>query len=234
MILQIFVANKVKVRKTKNILIVTATHQEIEPLIKHLRKNHTLLKQSNNFFVTKNKRIAILITDVGIWATSFQLGKLSNKQYSLVLNAGIAGAIDKSLKIGEVVIIKTDIFSEFGAESGKGFLKASEIGLGDEYIVPKKLSIPLEFKPLKQVKGITVNTVHGSENSIQKVIKLFHPQVESMEGAAFYYACNQNKWKCVQIRSISNYVEQRDTSKWNIPLAIANLNSVLIKYIQTL
>jgi len=49
-----------------------------------------------------------------------------------------------------------------------------------------------------------------------------------MEGAAFHYACLKEKVPYAEIRSISNYVEKRDRSKWNIPLAIKNLNDFFI------
>jgi futalosine hydrolase len=38
----------------------------------------------------------------------------------------------------------------------------------------------------------------------------------------------------VQLRAVSNYVEIRDKSKWNIPLAVENLNIQLIEFIKTL
>jgi len=85
---------------------------------------------------------------------------------------------------------------------------------------------------LKKVKGITVNTVHGNDVSIEKVKQLYHPVVESMEGAAFFAACTGTKGNSVQIRAISNYVEKRDKEKWQMPLAIKNLNDFLITFIK--
>ena len=79
------------------------------------------------------------------------------------------------------------------------------------------------------MKSITVNTVHGCEERISKTEARFHPQLESMEGAAFFYACKTAKVPCVQIRSISNYVERRNKTSWNIPLAIHNLNIEILK-----
>ncbi|MNH40683.1 Futalosine hydrolase [compost metagenome] len=63
--------------------------------------------------------------------------------------------------------------------------------------------------------------------SIAKALKLFPAEVESMEGAAFFYVCLSEGVKCVQLRSISNYVERRNRESWNIPLAIKNLNAEL-------
>jgi hypothetical protein len=44
---------------------------------------------------------------------------------------------------------------------------------------------------LKKARAITVNTVHGNDMSIKKVQERLTPQLESMEGAAFFYACQQ-------------------------------------------
>lgn len=218
------------------LLIVTATKNEVLPLLQFLKKNFSFTKINRQNIQAKFKQhqIDILITGAGIHHTAFYLGKFSSSHFDFVINAGICGAFDKTLSIGEVVIIKEDVFSEFGAEDGNRFLKASEINLGSERVIPKNLHIPKVFKSLKQVKGITVNTVHGNSISIKKTLRMFQPQVESMETGAFYFACNQNKWKCVALRSVSNYVEKRNKDKWNIPLAIKNLNISLIQYLESI
>ena len=45
-----------------------------------------------------------------------------------------------------------------------------------------------------------------------------------MEGAACMMVCNNLGFEFFQIRAISNYVEERSKEKWNISLAIKNLN----------
>ena len=87
-------------------------------------------------------------------------------------------------------------------------------------------TIPIKnpvINTLKKVTGLTVNTAHGDKNSIQKIKELFNPQIESMEGAAFFYACLLEGITCSQIRTISNKVEQRNKENWDIPLAVKNL-----------
>ncbi|HEY9083244.1 MAG TPA: hypothetical protein VIN73_07910, partial [Vicingaceae bacterium] len=84
------------------------------------------------------------------------------------------------------------------------------------------------------VKGITVNTTHGDETSIAKVKNLFHPQVESMEGAAFLYACLLEGISCLQIRAISNKVERRNKDNWDIKLAVKNLTEKSLAIIKNL
>jgi len=51
--------------------------------------------------------------------------------------------------------------------------------------------------------------------------------VESMEGAAFLFACLKKGIPCFQLRSISNYIEPRNLNNWNIPHAIGFLNKGL-------
>ena len=48
-----------------------------------------------------------------------------------------------------------------------------------------------------------------------------------MEGAAFFYACLAEGVPFIEIRSVSNYVAERDKSQWNVPLAIQNLDKTL-------
>ena len=53
-----------------------------------------------------------------------------------------------------------------------------------------------------------------------------------MEGAALHYVCLMEKIPFLQIRSISNYVGERNKRNWNMKEAIANLNKKLIEFVQ--
>ncbi|MFZ1371603.1 MAG: futalosine hydrolase, partial [Ferruginibacter sp.] len=68
----------------------------------------------------------------------------------------------------------------------------------------------------------------------QQFIKQFKPGIETMEGAALHYVCLQENIPFLQIRSISNYVGERDKIKWKLKEAIENLNTDLIKLINGL
>ncbi len=51
----------------------------------------------------------------------------------------------------------------------------------------------------------------------------YNAHLETMEGAAFHYVCLQKEIPFLQIRGISNYVGERDKSKWKMEEAIDNL-----------
>jgi futalosine hydrolase len=165
-----------------------------------------------------------LITGIGMLATAIAVThELSKKKYDLVINAGIAGAFDRTLSLGEVVEVTEDVLSELGVEDDEVFKTFDEVDLE----VNNQIISPSSLSSLKSVRGITVNTVHGNEASIEKVFQKWKPQVESMEGAACMIACQKQNIPCIQIRAISNYVEKRNKAAWDIPLAIENLNKQL-------
>ena len=218
-----------------NILIVAATHDELKPLIE---KYKISLDENISTIKISNHSITFLITGVGMVATTFHLTKFftENINFDLAINAGIAGSFFSEINIGEVVNVMDERFGDIGAEDGEKFISFIELGFIKQDEFPfmngKLISEYIFENELSDVSGITVNTVHGNDRSIAKVKKRFHASVESMEGAAFAYCCAQYKIPWIEIRSISNYIEPRDKSKWDIPLAINNLNAWLINFIE--
>ena len=86
---------------------------------------------------------------------------------------------------------------------------------------------------LPRVSGITVNTVHGREASIADVTRRFAPQVESMEGAAFMYACAIGGVPYAQVRAVSNVVERRNRAAWQIGPAVAALSAAALEILES-
>jgi futalosine hydrolase len=215
-------------------LIVAATSAELEALVRHFKIQKSKVGEIASCLLGRSE-IAVLITGVGMVNTAFELGRHAHNKFDYIINAGICGAFNRSLATGEVIQVVEDTFSELGAEDDEQFIKAQDMqldilnsfhsrGFGDCHPLLK----------VRKVKGITVNTVHGNECRIKKVVDLYQPDVESMEGAAFFRACSNMSANCIQLRSVSNYVEKRDKSKWQIPLAIRNLNEFVIKFIEDL
>ncbi len=214
------------------ILIVAATQQEVQPLI-----DHFCLKEQEKDCSFFSEKVRVLITGVGMVATAYSLTKhVALHRYNLVINVGIAGAFDRNIALGTVVQIGNDCFAELGAEDGDTFLDIFSMGFirADEFPFSNGKLIPTyTYNDLPIATAITVNKVHGATNSIKAVEQRLHPQVESMEGAAAFYVCLQEKIACAQIRAVSNYVERRNKEAWDIPLAIKNLNEKLIEIVTT-
>ena len=165
------------------------------------------------------KTLEVLVTGVGMVNTTYALTKhLSENSYDLVINMGVAGCFNSVIKIGDVVEVVEDSFSEIGFENGMEFEEFSDFEITNTFKVKGKTN-------LQKVKGITVNTVHGNEASIVKIVDRLNPDVESMEGAACFMVCEKFNIPCMQIRAISNKVEKRNKTIWDMPLAIKNLNT---------
>jgi len=205
------------------ILIVAATQPEVEPLMETLGMNKD--EDEANLFTTRHASIAncsVLITGVGMVPTAFALARhLPHNVYNLVINLGIAGSFDKGLTLGELIEITEDTFAELGAEDDKNFISIEKLGFGASIFRPtSSISHFTKKVNLKQAKAITVNMVHGNDDSIAAIVERLNPQLESMEGAAFFYACRELKVPCIQIRAVSNYVEKRNRDNWQIGLAV--------------
>lgn len=207
------------------ILVVSATPFEVESLRSEVESK----SQESRI---KNQEIDFLVTGVGMVATAFALGKhLATHHYDLVINLGIAGSFDQGIELGEVVEVVEDQLSELGAEDDEAFLSIETLGFGESIFKTDMRLSSYASQQLRHVSAITVNTVHGHEPSIQKLTGRIQPQLESMEGAAFFYACKQAGLPCLQIRAVSNYIEKRNRDAWQIGLAIKNLNSFAVEFL---
>ena len=205
------------------ILLVAATRTEISVILEHFNF------PDGNFL--ESAQFDVLITGVGMTATAFALGQHLSGKYTLVLNLGIAGCFRREIPLGTILNISSDEFSELGAEDNTDFLSIEDLGFGKgTFKAVNDVSVEL-LQGLEEVKGITVNKVHGNQDSIDQVIARLNPVTESMEGAAVLYCCEQLDIGCLQIRSISNYVTPRNRESWKIGLAISNLNKWAIAFL---
>jgi len=188
--------------------------------------------------------IDLLITGVGSIATAWSLKQwiTLNEKPDLAINAGIAGSFNDKLNIGDVVMPVSDCFADSGIEDGENFLTLSESGLmsADEFPYKDGLlyannryneKMKSIFKP---VRAITVNTATGSETTRGKLLKKFNPDIETMEGATFFYICSREDIPFLALRAISNKVEPRNKNNWDIDLALNNLSEKLIDVLLTL
>ncbi len=206
----------------KPILLVAATEIELDGVRKAL--NERAFNQLD---------ITYAVTGVGMVNTVLHLTRmLMADRFDLAVNIGIAGSFDPNIVIGEVVQVKEDRIAWLGAEDRDIFLRAEEMGLCPLQEVVFNATATAEI--LRQVNAITVNMAHGSAASIRRAVRTYAPQIESMEGAAFFRVCDHFKVRSMQIRAISNRVEPRNRDAWNIPPALNNLTSAALQILEDL
>ncbi|MDP4260914.1 MAG: futalosine hydrolase [Bacteroidota bacterium] len=211
-----------------NCLIAAATTKEISAFLDHYRSSRN------------RQDIDILITGIGLTATTYSLAKqISLKKPGLIIQAGIAGCFDKNISPGSVVVVKQDCIADQSVIENKqlktmfdtGFIKPNQFPFSKGWLMNPHKALIQQTK-LKAVKSISVNHITTSRQMTDLYRDKFQPVLESMEGASLHYVCLLERVPFLQIRSISNYIGERDKKKWNMKDAITNLNKKLVELIQ--
>ncbi len=176
-----------------------------------------------------------VVTGIGVTATAYHtLKQVCQERFDLVINIGIAGSYTDTLPVGAVCRVTKEYFGDTGVRTPAGFSTLFDENLLNADTFPFShgaLCAPLTFhsplSTLNSAVGVTVQTVSGAQPQIDELVARFSPDIETMEGAAFFYVCLQEKVPFIALRAISNKVEVRDKSKWDIPLALRNLSEAL-------
>ena len=166
--------------------------------------------------------ISLMAMGVGVAPTVMRLTQYA-AQFDLVLNVGLAGVYSSELAIGQVVRVACDVFADYGIDQRGTFVPLHRSGMAAHAPQPMESASALA-KHLPAVRGITLGTCSGSNALIERNIALWNPDIETMEGAAVPFVCQQLGVQFVCLRAISNRVEPRNLAAWNIDLALSNLH----------
>ena len=210
-----------------NILLTAATPGEIQITREYL---------AEKMYYPKNCNTNILITGAGLLNTAYALTwYLSKTKPGIVIQAGIGGSLHPLYPPGSVVVIGEEVVGDLGAEEGNGFNDIFDLNLAEENMFPfsgKMLVNPhrqvLEKIKLPAVRGVSINEITTGATRMQQLIEKYGVVIESMEGAALHYVCLQEAVPFIQLRAVSNFVGERDKTKWRMKEALDRLNRELI------
>ncbi|MDR0295107.1 MAG: futalosine hydrolase [Prevotellaceae bacterium] len=193
-----------------------------------------LLAAKQVMAIHSNIEYVNLVTGIGMAATVYHTLKcLQNEKFDCVLNIGIAGSYNPNFAIGDVCWVTKEYFGDSGVRTLSGFSTLFDENILNANTFPfvnGALHAPtsLDCFPARidfpMATGLTVQTVSGEQQQIEERYARYAPDIETMEGAAFFYICLQERLPFVALRAISNSVEPRDKSAWDIPLALNNLS----------
>jgi futalosine hydrolase len=200
------------------LLVCASTEFEIKPTLDFIEKE-------------KIHEIDTLITGVGMVSTAYSIAKtVWNKRPDFILQAGVGGCLDKKLPLTKIVIVENENIGDLGVEENGRFKTLFDLGLLDTNSFPwKNAKLSNDVEALKKagltiVDGVTVNEISTNQERIAYYRNHLNASVESMEGAALHYVALDQNLRFLQMRSLSNFVGERDKSKWVMGTAIANLN----------
>jgi futalosine hydrolase len=187
------------------ILVVAATPQEIA-------------------FAAGRPNVEVLVTGIGpVEAAAKTAHALARGEYGLVVNAGIAGALDPAIAIGDGVVVAVDR-TNLDLETGDPLSLPQGLSVCDAAASDAHFVRALEAAGFRSVAGVTVCRVTATDATAQALRRT--AQVESMEGFAVLRAAELAGVRAVELRGISNYAGERSRSQWNFSAGVLGLNAI--------
>jgi futalosine hydrolase len=169
---------------------------------------------------------------------------------SLVINFGVGGAYPgKGLEVGDIAVATKEIYADEGVLLKDGFHPLDLTGvplvrlrrrrLFNEFPLDRRLSRAALRSSRRVVNAMsgTFNTVSlctGTKKRAKELSERFDAICENMEGAAVAHLCSLYAVPFVEMRGISNIVEDRDIRKWEIGIAAENCQRALLEFLASM
>ncbi len=198
-------------------LFVCATSLEMEPLIAAFEGESV---------------VDFLIAGIGPVETTLALTRFLEKKqktYSGVINFGIAGAyFSGGADLLDVCLANQESFGDFGIASGDDVLPFEKKGIFQKITLPLNCDLLEHALKILALQGfqpfcgnfVTVNSVTGTRDRGNNLQKRFDAICENMEGAAVVRVCNEFELPCLEVRCVSNLVDDRDPADWKLAESI--------------
>lgn len=238
----------------KPVLLIAAVPQEIALL--KMALGYSSQQESGPFDVVEGelgrKRVVLCAGGIGkVNAAIATTALIERYAPQLVINTGCAGAYPGSgLAIGDLVVATDEILGDEGVATSTGWLDFQGMGLplllqGDQRYYNELPLSPAridEAERLASIRGIpllrgrfvTLSTCSGTLQRGAELAQRYHAVAENMEGGAVALACLRYAIDCLEIRGISNRVEERDMKGWDIPRAVEAAQYFVLKYLEEL
>jgi len=196
------------------ILLVTATEMEAAPLRPQI----------------PGRVFDFLVSGVGMVETSARLaGRLcaAEGKVSLVINFGVAGAyIGSGAGMLDLCLAESEVLGDFGVcQEEKTVPFPADLGAGLQFPLEKSVlerAVGIFSRhglPVKRGVFVTVNGVSATASRGAFLRKAWNGLCENMEGAAVVRVCAEFSVPCLEVRSVSNMVEDRNPASWQLAAA---------------
>ncbi len=228
------------------ILIISATPFETKPLLDVLTMPQKHDFPLGSLYQGQINQKTIYLAHLGIGKVNTAAGlalAITQLKPSYVIQVGIGGAfVGSFLSIGMVAVATKEIHLDSGIRFSSSWqdMKAMGFPLLQKKVdyfneFPTDINLAQRFSDCGAYKVIfgTSEAVTGDFDLAKSIQTYFDVSVESMEGAAAAQTCLALDTPFAELRGVSNMVGERDKIAWNIPLAIANVNNLVLKVIKS-
>ncbi len=168
---------------------------------------------------------------------------------SLVIQTGIAGAyVPAGVPVGSVVLAAEEMYGDVGVITPAGWLPADAIGIP---LVDARDGQPARFNQFpcdpdlvaraaaiagpsiaRTGRFLTLAQVTGVASVGDELYRRFNALCESMEGAAAAHVCASYGIPFLEVRGISNLVEDRNREAWRVGDAAAAAQAVVLLWLE--
>jgi futalosine hydrolase len=186
--------------------------------------------------------VRLVETGLGIANTAHALTcALQAGQPDLVLQVGVGGAyLSSGLRVGDIAVASEENYGQLGVRTREGWQPAELIGIpvlqaeGTAYFNRFPLEPAWVARAETALRGavweggpvavgvgpfVTAEECSGTAELGAARAARFRAICENMEGAAAAHLCRLYGAAFVEVRGISNLVEDRCRARWNLPLA---------------
>jgi futalosine hydrolase len=185
-----------------------------------------------------SRKIGFLITGIGLVETACTLTTFLERQgrdISGVINIGVGGAYPRGkMKILDLGLATSEVIGDMAIcyENRLDPLGSPELVV--QQFFPCQGSLPDRFRTWCFDNGqeihdgpfVSVNCVSGTRKRGEILAATYEAISENMEGAAVARVCKGYGLDWLEVRCMSNMVEDRDTSTWHLAEAVAKCSLV--------
>ena len=236
----------------KPIIVTAATDREIAQLVRELKADPVPAAGPRKVWQGKlgDATIILALTGIGkVNAGSAATSLIERYDPGLFINTGCGGAYNQSgLQVGNLAVATVEAYGDEGVLTVDGWHTLEMIGIpsverkGNRYSNEFPLSMQSAEKafqlaislglPIRRGKFITVSTCSGTAVRGEELYRRFGGICESMEGGAVAHVALLYEVDCLEVRGISNMVEDRDLARWDIPLAVEMAQRFVHRYLK--
>lgn len=204
------------------ILLVAATEMEALPVVGK----------------TTGQPHALFIAGVGPLETAVRLTRRLGEVrggISLVLNFGVAGAYGGSgAELLDICLAEREVLGDFGIcyaeriEPFDGQLAGNSVfPLDPRYLAQAGEMLGKQDYTCKKGVFVTVNGASATARRGAMLRAAHNGLCENMEGAAVARVCEEFAVPCLEVRCVSNMVEDRNPANWQLAAAVQRCGQVV-------
>ena len=196
------------------------------------------------------RELILALTGMGkVNAASALTALLERFTPELVINVGCGGAFPGSgLAVGDLAIAQSETFADEGVQTPDGWRGLDLIGIpvfrGSGEPIFNSIELPRDLaagallcareQGIGAVVGpfLTVSTCSGTASHGEELLRRFPGICENMEGAALAQVALIYGIPLLEVRGVSNLVEDRDLARWELKRAVDQAQRFLLKFLE--